>query len=541
MSWEQKAEAKRAQLLEAIPEKWRDSNLKADMAAKGFKNTCKYLDTIVPAEELAVTKLTLVELKSKIADGSFTALQVAEAYCHRAALAQQILNCCSEIFFDKALATAKELDEYYTKTGKTKGELHGIPISLKDQVDLPGFDSAIGYVSLLNQPKTEMSLLAEYLQSNGAVFYVKTTVPMAMMAPETESNTYGYTFNSQRIELTSGGSSGGEGSLIGAGASPLGFGTDIGGSIRIPAAFNGLHALKPSNGRISYLRVTNSYCGQETMPSVIGPMARSLGDVEFITKFIIDGGLWELDPKVLAVPYQDHEKLKSEKLTIGVWKFDGKVMPHPPIVKAIEKASKALADKGHDVFEITLPDHDEIINWATEIYTADQGFEVQEVCKISGEPVVPCVASMITTKDVPPITVNPWWDICNKHYYYKQKFLDFWKSTAETSKSGKPVDAIIAPVWPSAAYKPGTCNTLNYSCPFNFLDCACVVLPISTISKEADPAVEYEPTGEVDKQIYELYDPEVFDGMTACIQVVGKHLQDEKTIAIATVIESCLA
>lgn len=538
-NWEDAAQLKRISVNNSIPSKWVNETIKDDMIKAGFSNTKAYLDSILPEEEVAITELTVLELQVKIASGDLTAASVANAYCHRAALAHQILNCCSEIFFDKALETAKKLDEYFAKNGTVVGKLHGIPISLKDQVDLPGLDSSIGYVALLNKPKTEMSLLAEYLQKEGAVFYVKTTVPMAMLAPQTDSNIFGYTYNALNLQLSTGGSSGGEGALIGAGASPLGFGTDIGGSIRIPSAFQGLYGLRPTSNRISYLRVSNSYSGQTTMPSVIGPMARSLADIEYITKLIFNGNLWKSDPKVAPVPFSDNSSVKQEKLTYGLWKFDGVVRPHPPIQRALEETAKSLKAEGHEIVEIQLPNMDKIYETAMNIFTADKGLEVQEMCKESGEPVVPAVKGFVCSKPgESPIDVNEWWNLCNQQYDCQQEFYKFWEQTASITGSGKPIDAIICPVWPFTAFLPGYHDSLNYSCPFNLLDSASVVVPVNKVDKTLDPIdPNYVPLNDSDEKVYKTYKPELFDGMPVCVQVVGKKFEDEKILAAAAVVD----
>lgn len=535
--WSDIAQSKRELVKHAIPSEWINDSIKDEMALAGYINTKAYLDTIVPKNELDITELTMLELQSKIAGGKLSALEVTTAYCHRTALAQQILNCCSEIFFDKALEKASELDDYYKKNGEVIGPLHGIPISLKDQVDLPGFDSSIGYIAYVNKPKEEISLLAEFLQNAGAVFYVKTTVPMAMMAPETVSNIFGYTHNAININLTSGGSSGGEGALIGAGASPMGFGTDIGGSIRIPSAFQGLHALKPSTGRISYLGVSNSYASQETMPSAIGPMARSLDDVSYMTKLIIEGELWNHDPKVMPIPYSDKSSLKLSKLTFGVWKYDGLIHPHPPIKRALEETIKALKLQGHEVIEVSLPNNEETLAAADDIFRADQGVEIVETCGISGEPVVPEVGNIVVNKESDiPLSVNEWWSVCAKHYKLKQKFVNFWNETAKSTGTGKPIDGLIGPVWPSCSFSRGVEPTLNYSCPFNFFDAPSVVIPVTKADKDID-VVEASST---DDSFAKTYDPKLFDGMPVCLQVVGRQLQEETTLAMASVVESSL-
>lgn len=137
-------------------------------------------------------------------------------------------NCLSEIFFDRAIAQAQELDLYLKETGKTKGPLHGLPISIKDNFNLVGYDSTVGFTSLVNDPATYNSTLVDLLLGAGAVLYCKTNVPTAMMIAESVNNVFGRTVNPRNRKLTSGGSSGGESALIAFGGSRIGVGTDIG-------------------------------------------------------------------------------------------------------------------------------------------------------------------------------------------------------------------------------------------------------------------------------------------------------------------------
>lgn len=538
-TWEEIAIQKQRDTLQSIPAKWLRPTIRDDMASAGFINTRDYLDLILEEEEKSITKLTVLELQEAIGSKKLTAVQVTEAFCHRAALTHQIVNCCSEIFISEALERAKELDAFFERNGKVAGPLHGIPISLKDQVDLPGKDSSIGYVSLANSPKSEFSLLAQRLHDLGAVFYVKTTVPMAMMAPETVLNLFGYTNNSLNIQLSAGGSSGGEGALIAAGGSPLGFGTDIGGSIRIPLSHHGLYALKPSGGRISYLNVTNSASGQECMPSVIGPMARSLADVEMITKLVVDGALWKYDPKVIPIPWRAPTTSKNQTYTFGLWKSDSLVMPHPPIVRALEEVTRKLVDHGHEVVEIALPDPQKVLDAANTIYGADSGFELTGECARSGEPVVPivrrCVSESFTQK---PISVNEWWEVCNQTYLKRQKFAQFWQDTAKGTSHNSPIDAIICPVWPLTSCLPNSEPTLNYTAPFNLYDCASVVVPVSTVDAAIDKKGNHSPQNDLDKKIADSYEPSLFDKMPVCIQVVCPKLEEERAISLAAVIDS---
>lgn len=218
------------------------------------------------------------------------------AFCKRAALSQQLTRSCTELLFDRALERARELDEHLAETGKVIGPLHGIPISVKDCVNIKGYTSTIGLAGWTTKLATSNSVIFDILEKQGAVIHVKTNVPQSMMVGETatvesvalfvaESNVSkaGETVNviwgrcSPPFDRTrvAGGSSGGECSLIAFKGSLLGVGTDIGtfgwhpfhrkggvaaslihhalaGSVRIPAAMCGVYSLKPSSGRIPY-------------------------------------------------------------------------------------------------------------------------------------------------------------------------------------------------------------------------------------------------------------------------------------------------
>lgn len=124
-SWQAKAEAKRKDLAKQIPEKWRIP--KDKMPADSVLSVIDFPKDsgLLTSRELEITETNVVPLAQKIASGSWTAKEVTEAFCHRAAIAHQLVNCCVEIFFDVAIASAEALDEFYKKNGKTKGPLHG--------------------------------------------------------------------------------------------------------------------------------------------------------------------------------------------------------------------------------------------------------------------------------------------------------------------------------------------------------------------------------------------------------------------------------
>ena len=161
----------------------------------------------------------------------------------------------------------------------------------------------MGYVKDDKFVAKEHSIITEVLLRAGAVPLVRTNVPQTLMRAETDNHIYGRTVNPYNRGFTPGGSSGGEGALVGMHGSPLGLGTDIGGSVRIPAAFNGLWGMRTSTHRIPYEGTANSFMGQHTIYSVIGPLTHSHSGIVTFFKAVLEQKPWELDPNTLPMPF----------------------------------------------------------------------------------------------------------------------------------------------------------------------------------------------------------------------------------------------
>jgi amidase len=206
----------------------------------------------------------------------------------------------------------------------------------------------MGYVSWIGKKDTEDSVLTTMLLGAGAVLYVKTSVPQSLMVCETINNIFGRTTNPRGKNWSCGGSSGGEGAIIGFRGSVIGVGTDIGkslslafqqeyanqgkgGSIRVPAAFNFLYGLRPSHGRLPYAKMANSMEGQETIHSVCGPMCHSVADMRLFVTSVLSQKPWAYDSKVIPMPWRYDEedaikeKIASHGLTLGYYSCDGNV------------------------------------------------------------------------------------------------------------------------------------------------------------------------------------------------------------------------
>lgn len=118
---------------------------------------------------------------SPFSDPQLIAAQVTTAYCKRAAIAQQLLNCCTEILFETAIAQANELDNYYAKHQQPIGPLHGLPISLKDQCDIAGVECCMGYASWIGRVSEEDAVIVALLKKAGAVIHTRTNLPQTIV------------------------------------------------------------------------------------------------------------------------------------------------------------------------------------------------------------------------------------------------------------------------------------------------------------------------------------------------------------------------
>lgn len=204
------------------------------------------------------------------------------------------------------------------------------------------------------------SELVRELRNLGAVLYCKTSVPPTLMAGETQNNIVGYVPNPRNTLLSAGGSSGGEGALLALKGSPGGFGTDIGGSIRVPAGWNGIFGLRPSAGRLPYQGAANSMDGQNTILSVIGPMASTARSLTLLFKAVLEQRPWQYDPLAMELPWREeveretramieHTRTGSSGLVFAVMRHDGLVRPHPPVERAMKLVEQRLIKLGHTV------------------------------------------------------------------------------------------------------------------------------------------------------------------------------------------------
>ena len=393
--WQAKVLLKQRTSQEKIPKEWFLSSEVKDKLRypleshpnKLIEMNIAKLSGILTERELGITEdYTVSALLEALAASKLSALEVTTAFSKRAALAGQLINCVTETYFEAAQERAKQLDALKAQ-GESAGPLHGIPISLKDGFKTKGSEATIGFVGYLGQMAEKNSPLVDILLEQGAVIYVKTNVPQTLMTADSHNNIFGRTLNPHNTILGAGGSSGGEGALVAFRGSPLGVGTDIAGSIRIPSLCDGTYGFRPTTSRIPYGgQASSSVPGSNFFLACAGPLANDVDALGTFTKAVMDGRPAMHDSTALDVPWRDVSTEPKTKLKLGILAEDPLYPLHPPVKRALVEAARVLEAEGHEMIQLT-PKEGRVAE-ATEVALAYFMLRPDGPDLLAGEPAV---------------------------------------------------------------------------------------------------------------------------------------------------------
>ncbi|NXK55158.1 FAAH1 hydrolase, partial [Chauna torquata] len=317
-----------------------------EKAVRGFREQHPSVNMV------SILSLSLPELTKKLRDGSLPPEHVFYAYVGKALQITRETNCITEYMQES------ETQLQQAKPPGKPGLLYGVPVSIKDSINCQGHDSTLGYVKNINQPMAEDSVLVQVLKRQGAIPFVKTNVPQSLISFDCQNLIFGQTFNPLLYTRTPGGSSGGEGALIGGGGSILGFGTDVGGSLRFPAAFCGICALKPTGNRLRPSTI-NALSWSPPVVAAVGPMAKDVESLALCMRALLCEDMFSLDSTVPPLPFNEEVYSSTQPLRIGYYETDFFTMPSPAMRRAVRETKKLLEDAGHTLvpFELTNVDY----------------------------------------------------------------------------------------------------------------------------------------------------------------------------------------
>ncbi|KAF8632786.1 hypothetical protein AX15_001686 [Amanita polypyramis BW_CC] len=494
------------------------------------------------------------ELLKDIKRDPIEPLDILHAYGKKALLAHKEANCLTEVMIGAAEKWATDCNR--------RGPLAGIPVSLKDTVGVEGWDSCIGYSSWVGKPASKDSALVRLLRDAGAVPFVKTNVPITLLSFESTSDVFGITNNPHKHTHSPGGSTGGEAALLALGGSRIGIGTDVAGSVRVPAHYSGIYSIRCSVGR--FLRTGNatSMPGQEGVTAVYSPMARTLEDLETFWEAVIRMNPWEYDHSCCPLPWRNID-ISRKRLRWGVMFDDGIVAPSPACDRALTVVVDVLKKHGHDVVEIHPPSPLEGLLIGSQLILADGGVTAARPIRFS-ESNDPGMVQAFRALSLPKFLKRIWaWYLRyvkrdetyatlveGWHHKTIPEYLalvakrEEYRARWHKYLNDEKLDFILCvpnalPAQRHGQIKEGW-KACNYTFLFNILDYTAGVMPITHVDSTRDKFRDiqsshkvlgaHKPRNAIELSQQEAYDPDDMHGLPVGVQVVGRRLQEEEVL-----------
>jgi amidase len=314
-----------------------------------------------------VTEPSALEWVARLRAGELSARELAEHYLNRMWAADERVHAVLACDPQRVLAEADAADRRIAAGGDLP-PLLGLPVTVKDSVEVAGLRCTGGSVARRDHVPTQDATAVRRLRAAGALVLAKTNLPELSCSYETDNAVYGRTDHPLDPARTPGGSSGGEAALLGADASPLGLGTDGGGSIRLPAHYCGLVGLRPTAGRVPATGIWPPTRASGLMDIMTaGPIGRTVADVAALAAII--GGPDDVDFHAQPVPFGDLAEVRVDRLRVGWHRGTGPVAVSPGTRAAVERVARVLADAGAEVTEVDPPP----LADATELFFAASG------------------------------------------------------------------------------------------------------------------------------------------------------------------------
>jgi len=273
-------------------------------------------------------RTSATSLAQAIRTRQISCLEAVDAHLQRISDVNASLNAVVQLAPEAARESARAADARLAG-GEVVGPLHGVPVTIKDLVDVVGLPCTAGTKGLAARVPMTDATVVRRLQAAGAIVLGKTNLSELALSFESDNLVYGRTNNPYDLARTPGGSSGGEAAIIAAEGSPLGIGSDLGGSIRLPAHYCGIVGIKPTTGRVPKTGYVGTSAGVLNPLAQIGPMARYVEDLELALPLIC--GADEQDPTVVDMPLGDPRAVDPARLRNAFYVDNGIVSPTPAI------------------------------------------------------------------------------------------------------------------------------------------------------------------------------------------------------------------
>jgi fatty acid amide hydrolase len=493
-------------------------------------------------------------LASMLARREVSAVEVLRAHLARIDAVDSTLHAFTEVLREDALAAAEASDQRRARN-EARGPLDGLPMTVKECFDVAGRATTLGIPSWRFRIAEKDSAMVAALREAGAVVLGRTNLSQTMLYVEARNPIFGQTSNPWSLDHSPGGSSGGEGAAIAAGASPLGVGTDIGGSIRTPAHFCGIAGLKPTLDRLPMKGYQTVLAGQEAVRGMGGPLARTTRDLGLFFSALDPRKLSALDPRVPPVAWEDPASVRVEGLRVGTYVDDGVLAPSRSVARASSRAAEVLRARGATVVEFPLTDVRALMSAYLGALSADGGAGL--VHALSGGDVDPVLQPLNRMARVPASarrvlagtvrvlgqdnvalmldamgekSVGELWQLTDRLRRYRTMLID--------AMDRARIDVILCPPYATAALPHGASKNFtlasSYAIVFNAVQLPAGVVPVTRVrSDETDRVVGSDM---LTKQAARI--DAASAGLPVGVQVVGRAWRDHEVLAVMDAIES---
>jgi fatty acid amide hydrolase len=497
------------------------------------------------------------ELSRLLTAGEISSEEVTKAHLERIDAVDRKVRAFTAVLRFEALAAARRADEE-RRRGEARGPLHGLPVTVKESLDLAGFASTLGAPSRSNLRAKEDAGITQVLREAGAVILGRTNLSQLMLYNEARNPIFGQTANPWSLDHSPGGSSGGESAAIAAGMSPLGIGTDIGGSIRVPAYSCGIAGLKPTLDRWTNKGSNTALLGQEVIRSQLGPMARTTQDLVLAMRALDPARMSAIDPRVPPVPFADPAGIDPTSLRVGVFTDDGLIPSSSSVVRAVNEAAAALRARGATVIDFTPPGMVEAAYDYFGAMSADGGATAQRV--LAGGAVDPSLQPLLLLARVPPAARRAaarLAEVAGEHRLARflaavgeKTVAEMWAITARlrsvrtailAAMAEAKIDLILGPVYATAAIPHGVSKDFTMAGTpamlWNATQFPSGVVPVTRVT-EAETKRK-SPGDRLEKRAAEVDAKSL--GLPVGVQVIGRPWEEDRVLAAMLTIESVVA
>ncbi len=508
-------------------------------------------------ESSPLWSLTATEQLARMRAGAITSRAIIESCRRRAEAVDGRINALIYRFWDQALTRADQIDQARA-AGEEVGALAGLPITIKESIATPPLPCTLGVERRLSSAAAlDDAVVVRVIKEQGGIVVGKTNVPQLLIFNETDNAIWGRTNNPWSLDRVPGGSSGGEAAALAAGMSSLGVGTDIGGSIRVPAAYCGISGLKPTVDRWSAAGVVSSLAGQELVRGQVGPMARTARDVALLFGAVTPQRQHALDPGIPPLPLGPMAPGAARDLVIGWFDDDGYLTASPAVRRGVREAAEAMERAGWTVRRIQPESARELLDTYYAALSAD-GTKTA-ASQLGDDPIMPQLRNLFRMARLPGPArralavfmgltgegrlsalvgalgekdLATYWQLTDRRTTIRRRVMAHWKRLG--------VDIVLCPPHATPALKHGQSGDFSvggcYAMRYNFLNFPAGVVPVSRV--RADESSRVAARDRVETTAAEV--DQGSRGLPVAVQVVGLPWQDADVVRAMIAVEDAV-